>query len=80
MTHDKGDALASTVHVFPEMGVVPVLSKACTEKVFAGPTVVPLAAAPVTVAVTVVFPETSVETVGAPGDAGRHNAYRVTFE
>ena len=39
-----------------------------------GPTVVPLAATPVTVTVAVVFPDVTAETVGAPGEATTHCA------
>ena len=80
ITQLSGDALAKTVQVLPFIAVVPVLSKACTVNDVAGPTVVPLAATAVTVALTVVLPAVAAETVGAPGVAGLHNAYKVTFE
>ena len=55
ITQLSGDALAKTVQVLPLIAVVPVLSKACTVKDVAGPTVVPLAATAVTVAILAGF-------------------------
>ena len=74
ITQLSGDALAKTVQVLPLIAVVPVLSNACTVNDAAGPTVVPLAATGVTVAVAVVLPAVAAETVGAPGIAGVHKA------
>ena len=70
----SGEAVAKTVHVFPVTTVVPSLAKVCTEYEVAGPTVVPLAATPVTVAVAVVLPDVAADTEGAPGTTGRHRA------
>ena len=80
ITQLSGVAVARTVHVLPTIAVVPVLSKACTVNDVGGPTVVPLAATGVTVAVAVVLPAVAAETVGAPGTAGVHNANKVTSE
>ena len=65
------------MQVFPVIGVVPVLSNACTEYEEAGPTVVPLAAIPVTVTVAVVFPLVAAVTDGAPGATTVHCAYKI---